>query len=185
MQIRVYRDYSGPNPRPTSHSHTGCLCFSSSHPVKKQHAGLCGSVYNNPVIWVVFNSVLNSTLAPLCLCCHEFLSFALSHVWKLNFPPPLQSRLIWIKGIHLWIINTLFAFFFDLMKKQVEVWKHVCLVFSPKGNRLMWFTWMTSDASGAVPCCENYLNGREMLGHVCFSKVETKVRAVQTWGRRV
>lgn len=88
MQIHVYRDYSGPNPRPTSHSHTGCLCFSSSHPVKKQHAGLCGSVYNNPVIWVVFNSVLNSTLAPLCLCCHEFLSFALSHVWKLNFSPP-------------------------------------------------------------------------------------------------
>lgn len=27
---------------------------------------------------------------------------------------------------------------------------------------------MTSDASGAVPCCENYLNGREMLGHVFF-----------------
>lgn len=45
--------------------------------------------------------------------------------------PPLQSRLIWIKGIHLWIINTLFAFFFDLMKKQVEVWKHVC--FFSKG----------------------------------------------------
>lgn len=184
MQIRVYRDYSGPNPRPTSHSHTGCLCFSSSHPVKKQHAGLCGSVYNNPVIWVVFNSVLNSTLAPLCLCCHEFLSFALSHVWKLNFSP-LQSRLIWIKGIHLWIINTLFAFFFDLMKKQVEVWKHVCfLFFFPKGNRLMWLReWHQTPVERCHAVKITLMGGR--CWGMCFSKVETKVRAVQTWGRRV
>lgn len=134
MQIRVYRDYSGPNPRPTSRSHTGRLCFSSSHPVKKQHAGLCGSVFNNPVIWVVFNSVLNPTLAPLLSLLSWVFIFRPVMCGNLIFPP-LQSRLIWIKRIHLWIINTLFAFFFDLMKKQVEVWKHV---FFSKGNRLMW-----------------------------------------------
>lgn len=82
---------------------------------------MCGSVYDNPVTWMVFDFVTNPTLAPLS-----------SDIMRLSFTHIVTGMKLFANWINLdWrdesvdYKDLVFLFFLWLLWKHLEVWRHV------------------------------------------------------------